>query len=129
MRGWQKGRKHGRIPVHLFGPKTEAHKLAISLGRKGKGTKEHTRERRALNRARHRVRIGKAPYCEWAIGDAEFARFLQHIGTIPELMEHPSLGRVDHSKGYVIGNVCWQEHSVNSKLRRGTRFENIAYPV
>jgi hypothetical protein len=38
-----------------------------------------------------------------------FAKFVEYLGPVPTEMKVPSLGRIDHSKGYVIGNFTWQE--------------------
>ena len=39
-------------------------------------------------------------------------------------MKKPSIGRIDHKKGYEPGNIQWEEHKHNSVKRRGTKFEN-----
>jgi len=44
-----------------------------------------------------------------------FRRFVEYIGEIPEGMKSPSLGRRDHSIGYIKGNFFWQEVSDNSR--------------
>jgi hypothetical protein len=47
--------------------------------------------------------------------DAEgFIDFLVYLGDVPAGMNRPSLGRDDHSVGYVRGNFAWQEMSENS---------------
>ncbi len=43
-------------------------------------------------------------------------------------MRKPSVGRIDHAKGYVAGNIQWEEYSYNSIKRKGTSLESEAYP-
>lgn len=43
-----------------------------------------------------------------------FVKFLLYVGDIPKGMVQPSLGRKDHSKGYVPKNFGWQSYSDNS---------------
>lgn len=49
--------------------------------------------------------------------------FIRYIGDIPAGMVKPTVGRQDHSLGYVRGNFAWQEHDENSgeSNTRGTR--------
>jgi hypothetical protein len=58
--------------------------------------------------------------CSFKYGLPEFDKWLEVIGSIPEGMEKPTVGRYDHTKGYVFDtenrrwNFRWQEHSENS---------------
>jgi hypothetical protein len=40
--------------------------------------------------------------CDFSWGLSEFNRWLEVIGPIPEGMKKPTVGRYDHSKGYVF---------------------------
>jgi len=42
-----------------------------------------------------------------------FLAWVEHIGPIPDGMHIPSVGRKDHSKGYVKGNFEWQSMADN----------------
>jgi hypothetical protein len=44
-----------------------------------------------------------------------FKNFVDYIGEIPNGMDFPTVGRVDHSKGYERGNFSWQEYRENSR--------------
>jgi hypothetical protein len=69
-----------------------------------------------VNRARKGTLNG-----DFAWGLNQFNRWLEVIGTIPEGMKKPTVGRYDHSKGYVFDtdnnrwNFRWQERSENSR--------------
>lgn len=87
---------------------------------------------RAYNNAKDRVNgiSGKCPerykglpimdravFYEWANGDPEFHRlFAEWEQSGYDTKLSPSLNRIDHSDGYVIGNVNWLTHSENSRL-------------
>ena len=71
-----------------------------------------------------RVRDGKSPEIEWPRSREGCIGFINEIGPVPKNMEKPSVGRIDHSKGYASGNIRWEEHKYNSVKRRGTKFEN-----
>lgn len=43
-----------------------------------------------------------------------FKDFVEYLGDVPVGMIRPSVGRKDHSLGYVRGNFGWQERSINS---------------
>lgn len=43
-----------------------------------------------------------------------FINFILDIGPIPDGIKQPSVGRIDHSDGYVFGNFKWQEKNENS---------------
>lgn len=34
---------------------------------------------------------------------------LKRLGKVPKNMKKPTVGRKDHSKGYIPGNIMWQE--------------------
>jgi hypothetical protein len=59
--------------------------------------------------------------CDFTRGRAGFYRWLDIVGHIPEGMAKPSIGRYDHSKGYVFDatnnrwNFRWQERSENCR--------------
>lgn len=81
------------------------------------------RELQAFKGMHNRVREGKSPSILWSRDFDGFHRFLQHIGPIPGKMKKPSVGRKEHTQGYLPGNVHWEPHAVNSIKRRGTRYE------
>jgi hypothetical protein len=47
-----------------------------------------------------------------------FCQFVRHLGMVPPDMKNPSLGRKDHSKGYIFGNFAWQEWEENKAEAR-----------
>jgi len=49
-----------------------------------------------------------------------FLEFVEELGPIPVRMLHPTIGRVDHSRGYESGNYIWQEFLENC-VENGTR--------
>jgi hypothetical protein len=57
---------------------------------------------------------------DFEFGQEDFNKWLEAIGLIPEGIEKPTVGRFDHTKGYVWDiennkwNFRWQEHSENS---------------
>ncbi len=89
------------------------------------------KELQAFKGCHNRVKCGKSPEIAWTRTLEGFAEFIKEIGPLPPgvLMKKPSVGRKDHAKGYVPGNIEWQEFNLNSKLRRGTRYESDAYPM
>lgn len=44
-----------------------------------------------------------------------FINFISYLGEVPENMLNPTIGRIDHSVGYYVGNFKWQSKSDNSK--------------
>jgi len=42
-----------------------------------------------------------------------FLEFVEYIGPVPSHLRRPTIGRKDHTKGYVRDNFSWQEHSEN----------------
>jgi len=44
-----------------------------------------------------------------------FLEFVEDIGPYPQGMTWPTVGRKDHSLGYVPGNFAWQEMADNSR--------------
>lgn len=44
-----------------------------------------------------------------------FENFIEYLGNVPSNMKRPSIGRIDHSLGYIRGNFMWEELSDNSR--------------
>lgn len=44
-----------------------------------------------------------------------FIAFILYLGDVPCGMERPTVGRIDHDRGYELGNFTWQSMSENSK--------------
>lgn len=42
-----------------------------------------------------------------------FQAFVRELGPIPENMKRPSVGRKNHSKGYVYDNIVWERYEFN----------------
>ena len=84
------------------------------------------KELAAFKRCHDRVRDGKPPSIQWGRDLKGFSEFVKELGECPP-MEKPSVGRIDHNKGYQKGNIKWQEHKENSVQRKGTRYQSIAY--
>lgn len=59
-----------------------------------------------------RVAKGYTTTC-WERSEAGFYEFLACVGKVPRKMNQPSIGRIDHSKGYEPGNCGWQEYHEN----------------
>jgi hypothetical protein len=78
----------------------------------------------AFGRCHNRVRDGKVSFIEWPRDKEGFIQFLLAVGPIPETMEKPSIGRIDHSKGYIAGNIQWEEHRINSGKTIRTNYTN-----
>jgi len=53
-----------------------------------------------------------------------FEDFIEYIGPIPKGMKWPSVGRLDHKKGYIKGNFRWQEMSENSADHKSWMINN-----
>jgi hypothetical protein len=59
--------------------------------------------------------------CTFAYDESGYQRFVEAIGPIPRRMKNPTVGRHDHSKGYVFDagydrwNFEWQERADNSR--------------
>lgn len=45
--------------------------------------------------------------------------FCKELGPIPRDMRRPSVGRRDHTYGYIHGNIFWEEYQTN--VRKGER--------
>ena len=52
--------------------------------------------------------------CAFPYDERGYQLFAEAIGPIPQ-MNSPTVGRLDHSKGYVLGNFEWQEKADNSR--------------
>jgi len=53
--------------------------------------------------------------CDFDRSASGFLLFVEHIGPYPEDMIRPTVGRKDHSKGYVYGNFEWQTLEENNR--------------
>jgi hypothetical protein len=53
--------------------------------------------------------------CSYTLCLESFNQWQEYIGDIPVGMKIPTVGRNDHTKGYVPGNFKWQSKSDNSK--------------
>lgn len=83
----------------------------------------------AFKGCHNRVRDGKCPSIAWPRTREGYIEFCAEIGLHPLGMAKPSVGRIDHRKGYEPGNIQWEEHRVNSVKRKGTKFESETSPV
>jgi hypothetical protein len=60
--------------------------------------------------------------------------FIVELGPVPEGIISPTIGRIDHRKGYVAGNFRWQEFVENSRDgnksksldSKGRKLENLS---
>lgn len=77
-----------------------------------------------FTRCHGRVNIGKCSSIQWPRNKDGYLKFCKEIGPIPKNMNKPSVGRKNHRKGYVKGNIRWEEHKFNSVKRRGTKFQH-----
>lgn len=67
-------------------------------------------------------RMHKRNHVDFPQSNLGLISFILEIGPVPDDMLRPSIGRKDHSIGYVVGNYAWQEFTENSKeggLRTG----------
>lgn len=75
------------------------------------GTKEHSAWKRMKARVFNKNNPDYETYSKTGMSDSfadDFTAFLEDIGGIPEGMEgRVSVDRIDHTKGYVEGNVRW----------------------
>jgi len=71
-----------------------------------------------------RVRDGKVKFIQWPRTRKGYIAFCKHIGKKPKDGQKWSVGRKNHNKGYVRGNVRWELYKFNSVKRKGTRHEN-----
>lgn len=77
----------------------------------------------AFKGCHNRVRDGKVCSIFWPRSRHGYLDFCEEMGPKPAHMVKPSVGRIDHSRGYEPGNVRWEEHAVNSIKRKGTKWE------
>lgn len=70
----------------------------------------------------HRRCIEADRKCGFTRTPLGFKMFCQEMGSIPEGMLRPSVGRIDHDKGYVAGNIRWEEFKLNAW--KGRRIED-----
>jgi hypothetical protein len=70
---------------------------------------------------KHMIERGRKFGSDFTFGKEEFYRWLPIIGPIPEGMIRPTVGRYDHSKGYIFDqennrwNFRWEELSENNR--------------
>lgn len=95
----------------------------------GKYSKLLPKELQAFKGCQNRVRDGKCHFVAYPRTLEGFLQWLGDIGPIPKGLVKPSVGRIDHSKGYEPGNMQWEEHRFNSFKRRGTKHEGETSPV
>lgn len=67
----------------------------------------------AFHRMQDRVHRGYTT-TTWARTLHGFWAFFKSVGPIPKNMKDPSLGRIDHSKGYQAKNCIWQDRRKNN---------------
>ena len=78
------------------------------------------------------VHRGKSVGCDFEYKEEDFNRWLEIMGPIPENMQKATVGRYDHSKGYIYDyskerwNFRWQEHSENSSEGGISRMANLS---
>lgn len=89
----------------------------------GEHGRNYPLELAAFKRMHDRVRDGKVASISWPRTAVGFAAFHRHIGDCPPQLIKPSIGRINHARGYARGNVRWEEHIINSVKRRGTKFQ------
>jgi hypothetical protein len=65
--------------------------------------------------------------CHWPRTREGYDQFFEEIGQIPRDIRRPSIGRIDHTKGYEPGNVRWEPFSYNAWKER--RSETEAAPL
>jgi hypothetical protein len=75
---------------------------------------EYPRECASFKKMLRGAKEGRVPEMEWPASTEGFFAFLDHVKPIPKTIKVWSIGRKDHSKGYVSGNVFWQERSENN---------------
>ena len=80
----------------------------------GKEKQMFPKEQAAFTRCHDRVRDGRCPSIEWPRNPEGFLEFLNEVGLIPSHLQRPSIGRKNHSKGYIKDNIQWEEYMVNS---------------
>jgi urocanate hydratase len=67
----------------------------------------------------HSMNNRKEVHPDYKLGVNGFINFILEMGPIPKGMINPSVGRYDHSKGYIKGNFRWQSLSDNNRDRSG----------
>lgn len=76
--------------------------------RYGQQSKTYPHEVRLFGGMQQRCHKGYST-TEFGWDEQGFIDFIEEVGAIPEGMPQPSLGRRDHSVGYVKGNIFWQD--------------------
>lgn len=64
-----------------------------------------------------RVRRGKVSCTDFTRDRDGYLEFCKELGPIPAKLKRVSVGRIDHFKGYVRGNIRWEEYNYNSRKR------------
>jgi hypothetical protein len=67
-----------------------------------------------FKKMQERVR-SRAIACDYSNDLAGYLQFAEDIGPIPRRMRSPTVGRIDHDRGYVADNFRWQEKSDNTR--------------
>lgn len=67
--------------------------------------------------------------CDFTRSREGMQAFMDEIGPIPDTIKRPSVGRKDHAKGYVKGNLVWQPHSYNAWLGRRNEQDLTSTPL
>lgn len=101
-----------------------AHRAALSLAHQGRApwnarftlvvghTSRHRSAFKKLHSRAKRLDLTVDPM--FASSTAGYGNFIAYVGPVPSNMRRPTVGRYDHSRGYVAGNFRWQEHSENA---------------
>lgn len=61
--------------------------------------------------------------CDFPRTEKGYTEFCKEMGPIPEGMKRPSVGRKNHNKGYVYGNIAWERYEYNVWKNRRTEEE------
>lgn len=79
---------------------------------------------------RHRER-GRALGPEFSRDIQGFWNFIEEIGPVPKGMNRPTVGQINHRKGYIAGNFRWESHYDNTqesaiRNRKGEKLQQAA---
>lgn len=66
--------------------------------------------------------LSRQEFYSWSLSDREYMRLFKEwtMAGYPYRLS-PSINRIDSNKGYVIGNMEWVTHSMNSGLAHATK--------